>query len=127
MIFITTRAQENIHGNPIAENKINKDMIMLPISGNILLYDFAENIHSQRLKIIYNSAGNNSEEKDDFPSEKSVAAKSIPYVHFIQISFVLMISWIFFLHFFIFFNRFDAAKITFSYKVEKSNLLKKRE
>ena len=101
LIFITIRAQENIHGNPIAENKINKDMIMLPISGNILLYDFAENIHSQRLKIIYNSAGNNGEEKDDFPSEKSVAAKSIPYVHFIQFFFVL-INWIFFLHFFIF-------------------------
>ena len=104
-IFVIYRAQDDSHANTTVENKINKDIIMLPISGNILLYDFAENIHSQRLKIIYNSAGSNSDEKDDSPPEKSLTTPSITYVH--PIKFILsMIVLIFFLFFLLFETHF---------------------
>ena len=63
----------------------NEDTIMLPVSGNILLYDFSENIHSQRLKIVYDSSGNCSqeEEKDSSIAKKVIVIESIPYVVFI--------------------------------------------
>ena len=118
-IFIICRAQDDSHANTTVENKINKDMIMLPISGNILLYDFAENIHSQRLKIIYNSAGSNSDEKDDSPPEKSLTTPSITYVH--PIKFILsMIVLIFFFIFFIFLDAFlNAANRFCQFRTEK--------
>ena len=105
-ISIIYRTQDDSHVNTTVENKINKDMIMLPISGNILLYDFAENIHSQRLKIVYNSAGSNSDEKEDFPSEKSVTTPSIPYVHpvrFIWLMIVLIFIYLFYFFYFFYF------------------------
>jgi hypothetical protein len=36
---------------------------MLPVSGNILLYDISCAMHSDRLKIIYNSTNFEDEEK----------------------------------------------------------------
>jgi hypothetical protein len=37
--------------------------IMLPVSGNILLYDISCAMHSDRLKIIYNSTNFEDDEK----------------------------------------------------------------
>ena len=45
------RQDINLEKTKKVENKI-----MLPVSGNILLYDMSISLHSERLRIIYNSS-----------------------------------------------------------------------
>ena len=76
--FIFRPKSDGAHTPPGGKNKTvktykNENKIMLPVSGNVLLYDMSESIHSQRLKLIYDSSGinNNNGDKD---KEHSLAA-----------------------------------------------------
>ena len=51
----------------------SKNKIMLPMSGNILLYDMNVEIHSARLKVIYDSSTEEVEKEVVIEVEKSAA------------------------------------------------------